>query len=96
MKDHPVVSHLVKLRVTMEKLRPLDAKLKYQIDKLLKLAASASKAIDKRDMVRNSVDNEDGLNFRPDVSNLVGPSGLNDTDKVEEVANSNRSSNSFK
>ena len=45
MKDHPVVSHLVKLRVTMEKLRPLDAKLKYQIDKLLKLAASASKAI---------------------------------------------------
>ena len=47
MKDHPVVSHLVKLRVTMEKLRPLDAKLKYQIDKLLKLAASASKAIDE-------------------------------------------------
>ena len=94
VKDHPVVSHLVKLRVTMEKLRPLDAKLKYQIDKLLKLAASASKAIDKRDMVRNSVDNEDGLNFRPDVSNLVGPSGLNDTDKVEEVAYSNRSSNS--
>ena len=59
----------------MEKLRPLDAKLKYQIDKLLKLAASASKAIDKRDMVSNSVDNEDGLNFRPDVSNLVGPPG---------------------
>ena len=96
VKDHPVVSHLVKLRLTMEKLRPLDAKLKYQIDKLLKIAATTSNAIDQHhrnaansnNNISNVIhDEEDGLNFRPDMSNLVGPSGLND-DNVD-ISSSN-------
>ena len=33
---HPVIEKLVEARTYMEKLRPLDAKLKYQMDKLLK------------------------------------------------------------
>ena len=80
----------------MEKLRPLDAKLKYQIDKLLKIAATTSNAIDQHhrnaansnNNISNVIhDEEDGLNFRPDMSNLVGPSGLND-DNVD-VSSSN-------
>jgi len=39
VKDHPVIDQLVKIRTIMEKLAPLDKKLKYQIDKLLKTAA---------------------------------------------------------
>ena len=41
VKDHPVIKQLVYLRTTIERLRPLDKKLKYQIDKLVKAAASA-------------------------------------------------------
>ena len=37
MKDHPVVLRLVEIRTYIE-LRPIDKKLKYQIDKLLKMA----------------------------------------------------------
>jgi U3 small nucleolar RNA-associated protein 3 len=33
---HPVIEKLVEARTYMEKLRPMDAKLKYQMDKLLK------------------------------------------------------------
>ena len=80
----------------MEKLRPLDAKLKYQIDKLLKIAATASNAIDQhRNASNNSMNNhnnviqddEDGLNFRPDMSNLSGPSGLNNEDGDYDSSN---------
>lgn len=38
VKGHPVVEQLVRIRTLLEKLRPLDAKLKYQIEKLLKVA----------------------------------------------------------
>ncbi|KJE95157.1 hypothetical protein CAOG_05638 [Capsaspora owczarzaki ATCC 30864] len=42
VKDHPVIEHLVHLRTTLERLRPLDSKLKYQIDKLVKAAATGT------------------------------------------------------
>jgi hypothetical protein len=38
VKNHPVIEQLVRTRVTLEKMRPLDQRLKYQIDKLLKMA----------------------------------------------------------
>ena len=40
--NHPVVKHLVELRIYMEKMAPLENKLKYQIDKLLRVATNAS------------------------------------------------------
>jgi len=36
VKDHPVIKQLVHLRLMLEKMKPIGAKLKYQIDKLLK------------------------------------------------------------
>jgi hypothetical protein len=44
VRDHPVILQLVKTRTLLEKLRPLDKKLGYQIDKLLKLAQSIEAA----------------------------------------------------
>jgi len=39
VKNHPVIDHLARTRTVIDRLKPLDQKLKYQIDKLLKLAA---------------------------------------------------------
>lgn len=44
VKDHPVIETLVRTRTLLEKLRPLDTKLKYQIDKLLKMATFQSQS----------------------------------------------------
>jgi len=38
VKDHPVITQLLRTRTLLEKLRPLDQKLRYQVDKLLKIA----------------------------------------------------------
>jgi hypothetical protein len=36
VQDHPVIDQLMELRTAMEKMKPLDAKLKFQIERLLK------------------------------------------------------------
>lgn len=41
MKEHPVVQRLVETRMYLEKIRPIDKKLRYQIDKLLQAAHAA-------------------------------------------------------
>lgn len=38
VRAHPVMKQLLKLRYVMEKMRSLDSKLKYQIDRLVKIA----------------------------------------------------------
>jgi len=42
VKDHPVITRLVELRAYMEKIRPIDKRLQYQIDRLIKAAQIAS------------------------------------------------------
>lgn len=42
VRSHPVMRQLLELRYAMEKLRPLDGKLKYQIDRLVKLAGEGA------------------------------------------------------
>ena len=39
MKDHPVVNRLVELRTYLEKVRPVDKKMAYQVEKLLSAGA---------------------------------------------------------
>jgi len=38
---HPVIKRLVQLKMTMEKLRPLEQKMQYQVDKYVRQAAIA-------------------------------------------------------
>lgn len=58
VKDHPVVDELIRLRTVMEKMRPLERKLKYQIDKLLKApgGSGAGGAADPLKMRANIAD----------------------------------------
>jgi len=42
VKDHPVKKQLVHLRLMLDKMKPIGAKLKYQIDKLLKKNTNAA------------------------------------------------------
>jgi hypothetical protein len=41
--NHPVMKQLLKLRYVMEKMRPLDGKLKHQIDRLVQLSEMSAK-----------------------------------------------------
>jgi hypothetical protein len=41
-QDHPVIDQLVRIRTVLERLKPLDKKLSYQINKLLTLAATGN------------------------------------------------------
>ncbi|GAA6064236.1 hypothetical protein JCM10212_006365 [Sporobolomyces blumeae] len=60
-----VVGALVKLRVVLEKVAPLEQKLKYQVEKLVRKADQAAEGADEQDVLN------DPLAFRPNPSNLV-------------------------
>jgi len=62
VKDHPVVKQLVKIRAVLEKIKPVEKKLKYQIDKLLKIAADPDAAQRAQ---------KDPMSFRPNIDNLM-------------------------
>ncbi|XP_017769528.1 PREDICTED: neuroguidin-B [Nicrophorus vespilloides] len=46
IEGDPCISRLVEIRTVLEKIRPIDNKLKYQINKLVKTAASGNKLDD--------------------------------------------------
>jgi U3 small nucleolar ribonucleoprotein protein LCP5 len=70
---HPVVEQLATLRIIIEKTRPLELKLKYQIDKLVKAAAvdddRARVVPGQKEEVRD--DEEDELMHAPNPKALV-------------------------
>lgn len=57
------VERLVTLRTVLEKMRPIERKLKYQIDKAIKMAET------------DSLEDNDPLSFRPNPANLVSKLG---------------------
>lgn len=71
LQGHASVLRLVEIRTVLEKLRPLDQKLKYQIDKLVKTA------------VTGSLSENDPLRFKPQPSNMK--SKLSSEDEDEEA-----------
>ncbi|XP_057344557.1 neuroguidin isoform X3 [Manis pentadactyla] len=70
LQGHTAVLRLVEIRTVLEKLRPLDQKLKYQIDKLVKTA------------VTGSLSENDPLRFKPHPSSMR--SKLNSEDEEED------------
>ncbi|KAL3687632.1 hypothetical protein R1sor_013941 [Riccia sorocarpa] len=64
VKDHPVIARLVELRLYLEKIRPIDKKLQYQIEKLLKAAKTPGAA-------DGAGQKEDALKFKPNPDLLV-------------------------
>lgn len=71
--NHPVVEQLCELRVILEKTKPLELKLSYQISKLLQFA---SQTITPANFT--AVD-QDALLFKPNPSNFV----IEETDETE-------------
>lgn len=75
IKDHPVIDQLIKCRTMIEKIQPLDKKLKYQIDKLLKSANTGT-------LVGSSKD--DPLQHRPNLSSMGGDDDEDEDDDGEQ------------
>lgn len=79
VRDHPVVLRLVEIRTFLEKARPIDKKLAYQIEKLLKLASApaAGTGGGRAGAAAAEAEEEDGgagadpLAFRPNIGALV-------------------------
>ncbi|XP_040824607.1 neuroguidin [Ochotona curzoniae] len=78
LQGHAAVLRLVEIRTVLEKLRPLDQKLKYQIDKLVKTA------------VTGSLNENDPLCFKPQPNSMV--SKLSSEDEEEDGAEDGQSS----
>ncbi|KAI3641670.1 hypothetical protein MIR68_000302 [Amoeboaphelidium protococcarum] len=76
-KAHPVIERLVEVRLYLEKLKPLEAKLKYQIDKLVNAslqAPSVQKIKLDGDVLGDNVNasSADPLKFKPEIGNFEG------------------------
>ncbi|KAI8550233.1 hypothetical protein RHMOL_Rhmol06G0088500 [Rhododendron molle] len=74
IEGHPVVQNLVEIRLFLEKVRPIDKKLQYQIQKLTRVSSSA---VDKGGLSEKEEDatatqkEEDLLKYRPNPDMLV-------------------------
>lgn len=60
IEGDPSIDRLIEIRTVLEKIRPIDHKLKYQIDKLVKTAVTG---------ITNS---DDPINFKPNPDALIG------------------------
>ncbi|CAL9758665.1 unnamed protein product [Musa acuminata subsp. burmannicoides] len=76
VQDHPVVKSLVEIRLFLEKIRPIDKKLEYQTQKLIRAASNfVSEKISTPDNKEKSFqDEEDPLKYRPNPGMLVSKS----------------------
>ena len=63
IKEHPAIERLVEIRTLLEKMRPMEQKLKYQIDKLVKLAKAGGTS--------SSGGGADPLSFKPNPENMA-------------------------
>ena len=66
-----VIDRLIEQRVTMERIRPLEDKMRYRIEKLTALA-------------QGNVKKDDPINLRPDVDNLESSSDDDEEDEDED------------
>lgn len=73
IKDSDALTRVVTVRTILEKMRPLDHKLKYQIDKLVRTAVTGSLA------------ENDPLQLRPNPENLI--SKLIESESEDETEN---------
>ncbi|PON38196.1 Sas10/Utp3/C1D, partial [Parasponia andersonii] len=73
IEGHPVVRSLIEIRLFLEKIRPIDKKLQYQIQKLTKVAAGGTDNVGVSEKEADvSQKTEDLLKYRPNPDMLVG------------------------
>ncbi|KAG5034502.1 hypothetical protein AAZV13_04G088100 [Glycine max] len=71
IEDHPVVRSVVEIRLFLEKIRPIDKKQQYQIQKLMQASENAirSDILNKEPVASNK--SEDASKYRPNPDMLV-------------------------
>ncbi|RLN02961.1 hypothetical protein BBJ28_00000933 [Nothophytophthora sp. Chile5] len=74
VKEHPVFKELVRYRTLLERVRPLDRKMKYQVDKMLKVAVAGGKGLDE------------SLSYAPNPDQLAAEDGQDDEEEGVEGA----------
>ncbi|KAI8391780.1 Sas10/Utp3/C1D family-domain-containing protein [Radiomyces spectabilis] len=87
LAQHPVVDSLVELRVILDKMKPIEAKLKYQVDKLVRAAVMGTQqAADKpTDSVSSTTAMaNDPLAFKPNLENLMNKDDEEEGGEMEE------------
>ncbi|KAI8070597.1 Sas10/Utp3/C1D family-domain-containing protein [Gilbertella persicaria] len=88
IEHHPVVDSLVELRVILDKMKPIEAKLKYQIDKLVR-AAVIDKNTQKEQTTTTTTTTDaveaDPLAFKPNPMNLLNKDKDGSEDEDEET-----------
>ncbi|KAJ6919747.1 hypothetical protein NC651_013638 [Populus alba x Populus x berolinensis] len=77
IEKHPVVRSLVEIRLFLEKIRMIDKKLEYQIQKLIRDAGSARDQVDVSETEsKASKKPEDNLKYRPNPDLLESKTDL--------------------
>ncbi|KAI8992544.1 Sas10/Utp3/C1D family-domain-containing protein [Pilobolus umbonatus] len=90
VENNPVIDSLIELRVILDKMKPIEGKLKYQIDKLVRAAVvGTQKAEDAgKEMSTTEAIAADPLAFKPNPMNLLNKDNNdNMEDDEEEDAN---------
>ncbi|KAK8580427.1 hypothetical protein V6N13_143524 [Hibiscus sabdariffa] len=77
IEGHPVVRSLVEIRLFLEKIRPIDKKLQYQIQKLTRVCGSATQQQSASNEASNGPEKtEDPLNYRPNPDMLISKADM--------------------
>ncbi|KAL4279858.1 hypothetical protein GQ457_03G034320 [Hibiscus cannabinus] len=77
IEGHPVVRSLVEIRLFLEKIRPIDKKLQYQIQKLTRVCGSAAQQQSASNEASNGPEKtEDPLNYRPNPDMLISKADM--------------------
>ncbi|ORX99836.1 hypothetical protein K493DRAFT_323800 [Basidiobolus meristosporus CBS 931.73] len=83
IENHAVVDDLIQLRVILEKMKPVEQKLKYQIDKLVRAATIGIEGLNE-EAGKGSV--SDPFAFKPNPQNLVDKNAKTKEDEEEAAA----------
>ncbi|XP_062163079.1 uncharacterized protein LOC133870059 isoform X1 [Alnus glutinosa] len=77
IEGHPVVQSLIETRLFLEKIRPIDKKLQYQIQKLTRGTAGTTEVVGLSEKESGATQKtEDLLNYRPNPDMLVPRSDM--------------------
>ncbi|XVF58484.1 hypothetical protein PTKIN_Ptkin07bG0069800 [Pterospermum kingtungense] len=71
IEGHPLVKTLVEIRLFLEKIRPIDKKLQYQIQKLTRVSSSATHQVGSNQVSDDPQKTDDPLNYRPNPDTLI-------------------------
>lgn len=74
----PAIDRLIEIRTVLEKVRPIDSKLKYQVDKLVKTAMTGYS------------NEKDPLSYKPNPSNLISKLNTNVDDESSSEDDSSK------